>query len=225
MTNFNEVPVEQWDADDIIPYEFNHKKHPEKQIETLAKLIAMKGLINPLVLEEDGTIIAGHGRFMAINKLGWDKVPVRVLRGITKAEASALRIADNKTVSNEYDTDILSAELTRLSQEDGIDLSVLGMDDRELSILVTDVGEIDTDSLVDDIEMAVEAHEEGVAETAAAADEDSVRLDKAFGFKTIPLPAQKTVTRFMALIEEGMGLQGPDALIGFMRDYMAKLPA
>lgn len=222
MTNYDSVPVEEWDIDDIVEYEFNHKKHPEKQIATLTDLIKKKGLINPLVLEGDGTIIAGHGRLLALKRLGRKKVPVRVLRGISKTDAAALRIADNKTVSNEYDTDILSAELMRLSGEEGFDLSILGMDERELSILVTDVGEIDTDSLVGDIDMAVEAHEEGVANTAAAADEDTVRLDKAFGFKTIPLPAQKTVTRFMAMIEESLGKTGPDALIAFMGDYLKK---
>lgn len=222
MTDFDKVPVEEWDIDKIIPYEFNHKKHPEKQISTLAELIKKKGLINPLVLEEDGTIIAGHGRLLALKKLGRTKVPVRVLRGISKNDAAALRIADNKTVSNEYDTDILSAELMRLSGEGGVDISILGMDERELSILVTDVGEIDADSLVDDIDMAVEAHEEGVAETAAAADDDTVRLDKAFGFKTIPLPAQKTVERFMAMIEEGLNKKGAEALLSFMRDYVKK---
>ena len=211
-----------WDADRVLPYEFNHKKHSEKQVSLLAALIEAKGLINPIAIEEDGTVIAGHGRRLALLKLGRKQFPVRVLKGLSKADASALRIADNKTVSNEYDTDVLAQELARLSHNSDIDLTSLGMDARELSMLLTDVGEIDADTLVGDIDLAVETHEEGVAQTALDADTDSVRLDKAFGFKSIPLPAQKTVTRFMAIIEEGLSKQGSEALIAFMSDYLAK---
>jgi hypothetical protein len=221
MTDLNHAPVQSWDADKIVPYEHNHKKHSDKQVELLAKLIEAKGLINPLVLEEDGTIIAGHGRFLAIQKLGWKKVPVRVMVGISKSDASILRIADNKTVSTEYDTDILARELARL--DDGaLDLTLLGMDQRELDMLLGDVGEIDTDALVDDIDMAVGLHEQDVDDRAAAADEDVVRLDKAFGFKTVPLPSQKTVTRFMAEIEASTGKVGDAALIDFMGSHLAK---
>lgn len=220
MTDISNVPVELWDVANLVPYEFNHKKHPDRQIDILAKLIESKGLINPIVLEEDGTIIAGHGRWMAIKKLGREKVAVRVLRGISKAEAAALRIADNKTVSNEYDTDMLAREMRELAGMD-IDLSLLGFDARELDMLITDVGEIDGDALTDDIFEALEAHEADVEETAKAADEQTVRLDKAFGFKVVPLPDQKTITRFMAEIEAKTGLKGPDALLKHMKTALA----
>lgn len=221
MTDISTVPVELWDVADVKPYEFNHKKHPPAQIDLLARLIDAKGLINPLVLEEDGTVIAGHGRLLAIQKLGRAKVAVRVLRGISKGEASGLRIADNKTVSNEYDTDMLSKEITELSLGGDFDLTLLGLDQRELDMLITDVGEIDMDAVVGDIDLAVEQHEADVDERAAQADEDSVRLDKAFGFKTIPLPSQKTVTRFMAEIESTTGKTGAEALIEHMRSALA----
>lgn len=218
MTDLSTFPIETWEPERILPYEFNHKKHPEKQIATLAKLIREKGLINPILLEEDGTIIAGHGRFLAIQRLGWAKVPVRVAYGVSKQDAAALRIADNKTVSNDYDTDILSDELMRLG--DDYDLGMLGFDARELSILISDAGEIDADSLVGDIDMAVEAHEAEIENSSEKADGDVVRLDKAFGFKTISLPSQKTVTRFMAEIEASTGKTGADALIEFMSAHL-----
>lgn len=210
------VPVELWDVTNIHPYPYNNKKHPEKQIETLAKLIKAHGLIDPIALDENGVIISGHGRFEAVKRLGFTKVAVRVLRGLTDDQTSALRIAANKSVSTEYDTDMLARELTKLAATD-YDLSMLGLDQRELDMLISDVGVIDTDALVDDIDFAVEQHEADVNDRAAAADDESVRLDKAFGFKSVPLPAQKTVTRFLATIEAETGKTGVDALLDHMK--------
>lgn len=217
-TNVNNAPVESWAVSEIKPYEFNHKKHPEKQIAMLARLIEAKGLINPLVLEEDGTIIAGHGRFLAIQRLNWAKVPVRVMRGISKEDASAMRIADNKTVSNDYDTDVLARELAQLSAAD-FDLGMIGFDQKEIDLLVGDPGEIDTDSLTQDIDAAVEKHEADVSERAEKADEDDVRLDKVFGFKTVPLRDQKHLSRFLAEIEAFTGQKGAEALVTFARGW------
>lgn len=218
-TDISLVPVEQWDTASVKPYPYNHKKHPPKQIDMLKRSIKMQGLLDPIVIDKTGVIISGHGRFEAIKLLGWAKVSVRVLRDVSDEQASALRIAANKTVSNEYDTDMLSRELRALAETE-MDVSALGFDDKELSMLIADVGEINADSLVDDMDLAMDAHEAGIGETARKADADEVRLDKAFGFKTIPLRAQKTITRFMAEIEAKTGKTGAAALIDFMSTAM-----
>ena len=220
MTDISKVAIESWAVDDIKPYPYNHKKHPEKQIEMLSKSIKVQGLLDPIVVDKEGVIISGHGRFEAIKRLNWVKVSVRVLRDITDDQASALRIAANKTVSNEYDTDMLSRELRSLS-EASFDLDSLGFDERELSMLIADVGEIDQDSLVLDLDAAVADHEEDVTASSDRADEDNVRLDKAFGFKNVPLRDQKVVSRFMAEIEASTGLTAQEALLTHMRDYLA----
>lgn len=214
--NITTVPVENWPVEDVHPYPFNHKKHPEKQIEMLMRSIKTQGLIEPIIVDGAGVIISGHGRFEACKRLGMTKVNVRVLRGITEEQASALRIAANKTASNEYDTDMLQRELEKLSHTD-IDLGALGFDQKELDMLLTDVGELDEDAISLDINTDIETHEAEVSERAEKADGEDVRLDKALGFKTIPLPAQKIVTRAMAVIEEQTGKQGADALIAHMR--------
>lgn len=219
MTDISKVPVESWDVDLIEPYPFNNKKHPEKQIDLLSRSIKAQGLLDPIVVDSEGVIISGHGRFEAIKRLGWVKVSVRVLRGITDDQASALRIAANKTVSNDYDTDMLSRELKALSESE-IDLHDLGFDDKELSMLIADVGEIDEESLVIDMDIAVESHEEAISDAAEAADNHDVRLDKAFGFKTIPLRDQKVLNRFMAEIEASTGETGVNALVSHMRDVL-----
>lgn len=219
MNSLSAFPVEQWDVADVQPYPFNHKKHPEKQIEMLMKSLKQQGLLDPIAVDEKGVIISGHGRFEAIKRLGWLKVTVRCLRGITEEQASALRIAANKTVSNEYDTDMLSHELSKLSQVD-YDLSGLGFEQKELDMLLVDVGEIDESTITMDIDGAVEAHEADVEERSSAADNSMVRLDKAFGFKELPLKDQKVITRFMAEVEAKTGKAGPDALIDHMKSFL-----
>lgn len=219
MTDISTVPVEQWDIDDVKPYEFNNKKHPEKHIQMLMRSIKAQGHLDPIVVDKAGVIISGHGRHEALKRLGRVKVAVRVLRDVTDEQASALRIAANKTVSNEYDTDMLSRELARLADTD-MDLSSLGFDDRELNMLMDDVGVMDEDTLVIDMDDAVEQHEADVEQRSDKADAEDVRLDKAFGFKTVPLRDQKVVTRFMAEIEATHGKSGVEALVQHMREVL-----
>lgn len=217
-TDISHVPIELWEVDRVKPYPFNNKKHPEKHIQTLMRSIKAQGHLEPLVLDGEGIIISGHGRFEALKRLGRDKVAVRVLKDITEPQAAALRIAANKTVSNEYDTDALSRELSRLSEIE-IDLGALGFEDKELEMLVVDVGEIDEATLVIDMDEAVDAHEADVAERSEKADTEEVRLDKVFGFKTVPLRDQKHLSRFLAEVERFTGQLGAEALVTFARGW------
>jgi ParB-like chromosome segregation protein Spo0J len=218
--DISQIAPEKWPVADVHPYPHNNKKHPPKQIEMLAKSIQTQGLLDPIAVDEGGVIISGHGRFEACKKLGMTQVTVRVLRGISEDQARALRIAANKTVSNEYDTEMLQRELERLNDV-GFDLTSLGFDDKELSMLTVDIGEIDDDAITMDIAGAVETHEADVQNRAAEADKADVRIDQALGFKTIPLAEQKTVTRFLAVVEEQTGGKGAEALLIHMRQVLS----
>lgn len=219
--DFSQVPIELWDIDQLKPYPFNNKKHPPKHIEILARSIEAQGHLDPIIVDKDGVIISGHGRHLALQKLGRLKVAVRCLKDVTEAEASALRISANKTVSNEYDTDMLSLELGKLTDLD-FDLQTLGFDDKELSMLMEDVGVIDQETIVMDMADAVETHEKDIDDRADSADKEDVRLDKAFGFKTVPLKDQKTLGRFMAEIEASTGKSGWEALKSHMDSHLKR---
>jgi ParB-like chromosome segregation protein Spo0J len=222
VINLEEFPIEKWDIADVVPYPFNNKKHPPKHIDMLAKSIEAQGHLEAIAIDEDGVIISGHGRHLALQKLGRTQVMVRVLRGLSEAQKTALRIAANKTVGNEYDTDMLAIELEKLN-DGSFDLSSMGFEQKELDMLLIDVGEIDEDSITIDIGEAVETHEADVEERAAAVDGNEVRLDKAFGFKVLPLRDQKVVTRFMAEIEVKTGLAGSEALIVHMKNALGAI--
>lgn len=220
ITDISLVAVESWDVEKVIPYPMNHKIHPPKHISLLTRSIKAQGLLDPIVVDEAGVIISGHGRFEAIKALEWVKVPVRVLRGITDEQASALRIAANKTVSNEYDVDVLTRELQALSQA-SFDLLSLGFDDRELTILLEDVGVLDTEKMVDDLDSAIAAHDESVAEKTEETDKSTIRLDQAFGFKRVSLRHQKTFQRFIAEVHAAScNASVEDALVAHMKSYL-----
>lgn len=132
--DITKLKIESWEVNKLIPYEKNNKKHSDKQIDMLAESIKENGVENPILIEEDGTIISGHGRFLAIKKLGMKFVFVRVARGMDKTQARKLRINVNKTTSTEYDFENLALEIADF-KIDEISLDNLGFTEKELKTL------------------------------------------------------------------------------------------
>lgn len=110
-------------------YENNSRTHGDKQIEQIAASIQEFGFTNPLLVDENLQIIAGHGRLMAAEMMGLDEVPVIKLTGLTEAQKRAYVIADNKLALNaSWNDELLAQELEALTFE-GFDLSVIGWDE------------------------------------------------------------------------------------------------
>lgn len=103
---------------DIVPYANNTKKHDETQIKNVAESIKKYGWVQPLVIDDDGTIVIGHCRALAAEKLGMQEVPCVVVSDLTEEEINALRIVDNKTNESPWDFDLLSAELPEIDLSD-----------------------------------------------------------------------------------------------------------
>ena len=119
-------------------YEFNTRTHSDSQVNQLAASIGEFGFTNPLLIDGERQIIAGHGRFAAATKLEMDEVPCIVLDHLSEAQRRAYVIADNKLALNAgWDEDLLKLELSALDKI-GFDLSVVGFDADELSGLVID---------------------------------------------------------------------------------------
>jgi DNA modification methylase len=121
---------------DLIPYARNSRTHSEAQVAQIAGSIREFGFANPLLIDGDNSIIAGHGRLLAAQKLGINTVPCIVLYHLTKEQQRALVIADNKLAINAgWDNEMLSLELGELKGLD-VDLELLGFDDDELAALI-----------------------------------------------------------------------------------------
>jgi DNA modification methylase len=120
----------------------NSRTHSAKQIRQIANSMVAFGFTNPLLVSEDGTLIAGEGRLKAAQILGLVKVPVIVLAGLSPARQRALAIADNKIAENAgWDRERLAIEIPELAgllETEGLDVSILGFEAVEIDQLVTD---------------------------------------------------------------------------------------
>lgn len=127
----NEIEVSK-----LIPYAKNSRTHDDAQVAQIAASIKEFGWTNPILVDGDKGVIAGHGRLLAARKLGYDKVPVIELKHMTEAQKRAYVIADNKLALNAgWDNNFLALELQDLKDQD-FDLTLLGFDDKELVALL-----------------------------------------------------------------------------------------
>ena len=139
--------IEWQSVEKLIPYAKNARTHSDEQVAQIAGSIKEFGFNNPVLVDKDNSIIAGHGRVMAARKLGMDKVPVVILDHLTESQRKAYILADNRIALNSgWDSSMLSVELQDL--KDDIDLSLLGFDPDELDSLLNPVEE--TEGLTDE---------------------------------------------------------------------------
>lgn len=135
--------------DKLIPDARNAKKHDERQIAQIAASIKEFGFANPIIIDEDNGILAGHGRWEAAHKLGLAEVPVRVIKGLTKAQKRAFIIADNKlTLNTGFDEERLKLEFEDM---DEAMRSLTGFTDDEIKLCL--------DGWSSDIEMPPEKND------------------------------------------------------------------
>src|SRR6266851_3083816 len=128
--------IEIWPIDKLIPFARNPRTHSDSQVAQIAASIAEFGFLNPILVDTNAGIIAGHGRLLAARKLQVQEVPVIVLDHLTEAQKRAYILADNQLALNAgWDEPLLAAELAALQQED-FDVSVLGFEDEELARLL-----------------------------------------------------------------------------------------
>jgi len=131
-----ERKLEWRDIATLIPYARNSRTHSDEQVAQIAASIKEFGWTNPILVDGDNGIIAGHGRIYAARKLGHTQVPVIELTGLTDAQKKAYVIADNKLALNAgWDNEMLALEIQELTDE-GFDTSLLGFNPDELNALL-----------------------------------------------------------------------------------------
>ena len=158
MTPLFPVTVERWPLERLIPHARNARTHSEEQVAQIAGSIAEFGFVNPVLVGDDGVIVAGHGRVMAARKLGLSEAPVIVLSHLTPTQRRALMISDNQIATNAgWNDEMLAAELAALKEE-AFDLDLLGFDDAEIDRLLAG-----TDDEAADLDEAPEPPAEAVS--------------------------------------------------------------
>lgn len=137
---------------DLIPYARNARTHSDEQVAQIAASIKEFGWTNPILVDGENGIIAGHGRLAAARKLGNTEVPVIELTGLSEAQKRAYILADNKLALNAgWDTDMLIEELKELKEMD-FDLELTGFSDKEISdFLLEEVEGLTDEDAVPDV--------------------------------------------------------------------------
>lgn len=122
-------PVVMRPLDALVPYARNARTHSDAQVAQIAASIREFGWTNPVLIDEEGGIVAGHGRVLAARQLGEQQVPCIVLDGLTKTQRRAYVLADNQLATKAgWDSELLSLELADL-KADGFDLAIAGFND------------------------------------------------------------------------------------------------
>lgn len=207
---------------DLVPYENNAKKHSDEQVEKLAALINKYGWTAPIVVDKDLVIIAGHGRRLAAIALGLEKVPVIIRDDLSEADVMALRLADNRIASTDYDLALEQAELQILDSMDlGIDLTSLGFTEHEVNFSTADLGDFDDTVFVDDIGTAVEKQKSDNEEKVKEIDDVAAPVADALGFKRVSISESRTIRDLMSRMEQNTGKKGAEALIDFVTGALA----
>ena len=130
-----EMKIEYKNVEEIIPYE-NNPRNNEDAIEYVANSIKEFGFKNPIIIDKDNVVVAGHTRLLACERLGIKKVPVIVADDLTEEQIKAFRIADNKVAEKAgWDLDKLKLELEDIN----FDMTDFGFGDFELSMLIDDI--------------------------------------------------------------------------------------
>ena len=133
--------------DELRPDPGNARTHPKTQVAQIAASLREFGFVNPILVDEGRTIIAGHGRLLAAKTVGLAQVPVIELTGLTSAQKRALRLADNKIALNAgWDADLLKVELEALGELD-FDLSLTGFSVGEIDVVLEGADEPDDDAI------------------------------------------------------------------------------
>ena len=138
--------IELKSVSELIPYAKNSRTHSETQVTQIANSIIEFGFTNPVLIDGNKGIIAGHGRLMAAKKLNLSQVPVVILDHLSEAQKRAYIIADNKLAENAgWNEEILAGELADLKEEN-FDLDLIGFEDQELEKLFSNLYDDDKEN-------------------------------------------------------------------------------
>lgn len=139
--------IELWNLARLKPYENNAREHSVEQVAQIAASIVEFGFLNPILVDSNDGIVAGHGRLSAAKELALDVVPVVVLDHLTENQKKAYILVDNKLAENAtWNEELLAQEIIKLNLQD-FDLNILGWTDEEIKALQEDGWDSDIESV------------------------------------------------------------------------------
>ncbi len=151
----HELTLQYRSLDKLTPCPTNARMHSVRQVAQIAKSIEATAFANPILIDEEGVIIAGHGRLLAAKKLKLTEAPVVILPGLTEAQKRLLRVADNKiALSSSWDVDLLKVELQEIIVS-GLDIEITGFEIGEVDVFLSEQEDPAEDVIPPTVEDAV----------------------------------------------------------------------
>lgn len=132
MKNKQELNITYKDIKQLKPYKKNAKKHPKEQVERIMNSIKEFGFTQPVIVDKNNCVVAGHGRILGAKKAGLKRVPTVMLEELTEEQIKAYRLVDNKLNESEWDKQTLKQELDEL-------YGIIAMDDFGFGVLIEDI--------------------------------------------------------------------------------------
>lgn len=200
--NVEDLIIELVDIDWLKEAENNNKNHTPESVAKLARSMEELGQITAVVCDKDGVIIAGHGRTRAARSLGWSKIKCTILP-VDHDTARRMRIADNLMVNQDYDHDALIGELKDLELDEA-GMALLIGDDRmldNLKIALDPVATMSKDSIVDDLDDAVDDFARETDGLMDEIDEKDVPIKQIFGVNAVKPREARRLNLFLAMLE------------------------
>lgn len=220
-----DITIQAWELDRLKPAENNHKKHSDESTAKLAGSLADIGQIQPVIVDKGGEIIAGHGRWMAAKRLGWDKIKV-IQVPVTRDVAIKARIADNLMSNQDIDNEKLAAEISELmSLNVDVDLESIIIDDGLAGLhdmrSKDDFG-MDSEAISEDILEDARKFTEENEEIMKAAEGSAVPVRNVLGFNTVTPSQARTLKDFMAVVIDERSEEDPaEALAAWVNEVMS----
>ena len=121
-----QIEIKYKNIKELKPYKKNAKKHPKEQVERIANSIKEFGFTQPVIIDKDNCVVAGHGRILGAKKAGIKNIPTVCLEDLTEEQIKAYRLVDNKTNESDWDFSLLDEELGILAED--IDMELFGFD-------------------------------------------------------------------------------------------------
>ncbi len=119
-----ELNIKYMNIRDLKPYKKNAKKHNKEQVEQIANSIKEFGFTQPVIIDKNNEVVAGHGRILGAKKAGLKQVPTVCLEELTEEQIKAYRLVDNKLNESEWDNDLLNTELSELWDAGEVDMTL-----------------------------------------------------------------------------------------------------
>ena len=146
----NSLKVSQMKVEDIIAYDNNPRLHDSKHISLIKNSIKEFRFTNPVLVDENNVLLAGHGRLLASKEIGLDTIPAIKITYLDEQQKKAYRLADNQlTIKGKWDENLLGMELKDLS-ELSFDLSITGFEPTEIDLMIDGINAVD-DSIEDNV--------------------------------------------------------------------------